>query len=98
MDQFGPSTHYIYGEVVTALALVGSFLDYIPKVAALVAVLWYIILITESRTGAAILARLRIKREANVARIEVHTRAVEAAEIVKEVAVQAAENLGKDHT
>jgi hypothetical protein len=98
MFETGPSAHYLYGEAVTLAALVGSFMDYIPRLAALVAVVWYVILIIESRTGSAILARLKIKRAEVFAQSELHARAAEAAETIKEQAEITAHQLKGDHT
>jgi hypothetical protein len=88
-----PSYHYIVGEVASALAIVGAFFAYLPALATLLAILWYVILIIESRTGAALLARIRIKREAATQRSVVKEHALLAAETIKEQATIAAETL-----
>ena len=97
MFEASPSAHYLYGEAVTLAALVGSFMDYIPRIAALVAVVWYVILIIESKTGSAVLERLKIKRAAVFAQSELHARAAEAAEVIKEQAEITAHQLKGDH-
>ncbi len=93
----GPSAHYIYGEIVSFSAMLGAFMDFLPKIAAGVAVLWYIILIIESRTAISVWARLKIRQDAHRAReliradaqsaqVDIKIRAIEAAEAVEKAA------------
>lgn len=51
--------HDWLGDAASASAIVGSFLNLLPKLAAVVALLWYCILIWESRTSLSWRARWR---------------------------------------
>jgi hypothetical protein len=46
------------GDGASAAAVIGSAFDYLPRIVAVAALVWYVILIYESRTGQAVLRRL----------------------------------------
>ncbi len=101
MDPISPGQftyHYLVGEVASLLAIIGALVSWLPAVATALAIMWYVILIIESRTGAAMLARLRIRREAIVARVSIQEAAHEARATVKEQALIATETIKEQAT
>ena len=101
---WAPTT--VVGDVVSAGAIVGSFLGYFPIIAAFAGFVWYSIQIWESRTiqhwwrnrveikRAKKLVRLRAKEKVLVAKIEalakVRAARVEARDKIEEAKVEAA--------
>ena len=100
-----PPATYV-GDVISAGAIVGSFLGYFPIVAALAGFVWYVIQIWESRTvqhwwrnrqeikKAKKLVRLRAKEKILIAKIEalaqVKAARIEARDKVEAAKVEAA--------
>ncbi len=110
-DPTQPPLHFphpvsLAGDVLGAGAIVGTFLGYLPLVAAFLALIWYVIQIWESRTvqhwwrnrqevkKAKRLVRLRAKEKILVAKIEalaqVRAARVEARDKVEQAKVEAA--------
>ncbi len=69
--------HYLVGELTSIAAIIGAFLSYLPAIATLLAIVWYLILIFESRTFAR-LARHKIKEAELDARATLEMAATKA--------------------
>ena len=82
LDVAGTAT-WIWGEVASLLLIAGAFMQILPGVATCLAIVWYVILIYESRT----------MQRARAARHKVREAAHEAANKVRETAVETAHRL-----
>ena len=98
MSEHGYYVTYLAGELASAAAIVAAFFSYLPAIATLMAIVWYAILIIESRTGAAWLARMRIRHEATIAKSVVSTEAHIAKAEIKEQALIATETIKEQAT
>lgn len=101
-----PPPIHVVGDVVSAGAVIGSFLGYLPVAVAFIALIWYIIQIWESRTvqhwwrnrqlirKAKKITRLRAREKVIVAQLEalesIRQARVEARDKVEMAKVEAA--------
>lgn len=58
------------GHVASVLTIIGAFAGLIPTIAALLAALWYIIEILESKSGQALISKIRSSTKTTVTTIE----------------------------
>lgn len=89
------------GDIISAGAVIGTFLGYLPLMAAFLAMLWYVIQIWESRTvqdwwrnrqevrKAKKLVRLRAEEKVLVAKIEALAKVRAARVVARDKVVQA---------
>jgi|SRR6185369_6946167 len=78
-DQFDLS-HWV-GHLVSAGAIVGAIVGYLPAVAALVAVIWYLVQLYESHT---IQRYLRSRRERKIAKLTLELARLNAQKLIQE--------------
>ena len=73
---------WVWGNVTSTVAVIGSLFGYVPAIAGLVALLWYFIQIYESRTAQRWMANRRAKQ---IARLKAKIILLEAAQLVEPV-------------